>query len=143
MMSLNPTRDRLSSPWILLLTALVLGVSACSSSSEASTESADPGLLELESFLTNINDLSGERYCKLTVKLSIAPESTARALGEDPLRLARMRDFVLTTLAAKSFLELSEPEGKESFRTEIQDGLGKLVGDAQIREVLFSECVVQ
>lgn len=115
------------------------------------TQSDDPtavveepaGLLELEQFLTNVHDPSGERYARLTVKLAIVPRPRADEIKADSLVMARMRDGVLTLITGKTFEELSDPAGKEIFRAEIQQRLNSLVEDGRIREVLFSDFVVQ
>lgn len=118
-------------------------------SSDAQAESAEPapvepaGLLAMEEFLTNINDPSGERFAKLVVRLAIAPEERAAEIEGDAVLRARMRDTVLTLLTSKTFAELNNPQGKEAFRNEIRDKLAPLTKDAEIREVLFSEFVVQ
>ena len=101
------------------------------------------GLLELEQFLTNVHDPSGERYARLTVKLAIVPRPRADEIKADSLVMARMRDGVLTLITGKTFEELSDPAGKEIFRAEIQQRLNSLVEDGRIREVLFSDFVVQ
>ena len=125
----------------LVLTLLAASGAGCSFGADASDER--PGLVELEPFLTNINDPFDERYCKLAVKLSVVPEWMAAEIAEDVLLVAQLRDLVLTSLMSKSYVDLTAPNGKESLRTEIQNGLNEMLTDAEIREVLFSEFVVQ
>jgi flagellar FliL protein len=128
--------------------AFALGLFAmlagCSADAEAAADQdSPPGVVELESFLTNINDPSGERYCKLTIKLAVVPADTVDTIGKDALLLARMRDQVLTVLSGKTFHELSDPKGKEAFREDVRVRLGELLTVAEIQQVLFSEFVVQ
>ncbi|MEX2299320.1 MAG: flagellar basal body-associated FliL family protein [Bryobacterales bacterium] len=129
----------------LALGLLLAAMAGCSSDAEAAAEEPDarPGVLQLESFLTNINDPSGERYCKLTIKLAITPAGEVGTVEGDPLLLARMRDQVLTLLSGKTFYELSDPKGKETFREEVRTRLGELLKGSEIQQVLFSEFVVQ
>jgi flagellar FliL protein len=128
----------------LALGFLLAAMAGCSSDAEAAAEpDPRPGVLQLESFLTNINDPSGERYCKLTIKLAITPSGEVGTVEGDPLLLARMRDQVLTLLSGKTFYELSDPKGKETFREEVRTRLGELLKGAEIQQVLFSEFVVQ
>ena len=124
---------------ILFLLALL----GCSSAGSDGAEGEVPGLLELETFLTNIRDDSGDRYCKVTVKLAVTPAGRASELQEDPLMQARIRDEILTMLAGKTFAELSDPVGKEAFREEMRTKVGTLLPSAQIQQVLFSEFIVQ
>jgi flagellar FliL protein len=128
----------------LALGLLITALAGCSSDAEAAAdEVARPGVVQLESFLTNINDPSGERYCKLTIKLAVTPEGEVGSIEKDTLLLARMRDQVLTVLSGKTFMELSDPQGKEVFREEVRTRLGELLKGSEIQQVLFSEFVVQ
>jgi flagellar FliL protein len=127
----------------ILLCFLALNWLGCSESPAAEEGPVPPGLLELDSFLTNISDPSGERYCKLGVKLAIAPADKVAAIKDDPLLVARIRDQILTSLTAKTFPELAAAEGKEVLRQQIQEEVGRLLQGCEIRQVLFSEFVVQ
>jgi flagellar FliL protein len=137
-----------SKQWILwaalaLLAPIHAGCSAEAEPAAAAEQTSQPGVLELESFLTNINDPSGERYCKLTIKLAIVPSDKVDGIKEDPLLLARVRDQVLTMLSGKTLHELSDPKGKEAFREDVRTGLAALLEGVEIQQVLFSEFVVQ
>ena len=101
------------------------------------------GLIEMETFLTNINDPRGKHHARLQLKVAISPETAAEEVKADPLLMARMRDQVLTLLTSKTFDELSQSEGKEGFRKEIGERLAPLVDTGKVEEVLFSDFVVQ
>jgi len=101
------------------------------------------GLVPMDTFLVNLNDPEGDRFMKLTLRLTISPESVAGEVTEDPLLLARLRDRILTVLTAKTFMELVSPLGKENLRQEIQAQLGPLLASGEVQDVLFSEFVVQ
>jgi len=101
------------------------------------------GLVPLDTFLVNLNDPAGERYMKVTMRLTIAPESVADKTKDDELQLARIRDRVLTVLMSKTFAELSDPLGKESLRFEIQGQVDTLLDQGAVQDVFFSEFVVQ
>jgi flagellar FliL protein len=137
-----------SKQWILwaalaMLAPIHAGCSADGEPAAAAEQTAEPGVLELESFLTNINDPSGERYCKLTIKLAIVPSGKVDGIKENSLLLARIRDQVLTMLSGKTLHELSDPNGKEAFREDVRTGLAALLEGVEIKQVLFSEFVVQ
>lgn len=144
-MSVQSVRN-LRKHWALwvMLTVLVSLQAGCSADAEVSdTDAARPGVLDLESFLTNINDPSGERYCKLTLKLAVVPAEKVAEIQADPLLLARIRDQVLTLLSGKTLHELSDPTTKEAFREDLRANLTGLIEGVEIQQVLFSEFVVQ
>lgn len=126
----------------VLLTLLISGGCSDQETAEAAGE-ATPAILDLESFLTNINDPIEERYCKLTVKLAITPPEAVDEILEDALLLAQVRDRILTLTTAKTFLDFTDPMGKEKFREEIRTELSELLTKGQVKEVLFAEFVVQ
>ena len=132
--------------WIgILLVAFLMTLAAgCGDDGEEGAEAEETvGILEMETFLTNINDSSGERYAKLQVKLAVTPEEKVAEVSADPVLMARLRDQVLTLLTSKTFQDLSDPAGKEEFRNEIQQRLSPLVKGGEVKEVLFAEFVVQ
>ena len=111
---------------------------------EAEPEIEGPaGLVDMETFLVNINDPEGERYAKLQLGLSVVPAKQAATISEDLLVQAKMRDRVLTLLTAQTFEELSTPLGKEALRREIKARLDPLIEEGEVQEVLFQDFVVQ
>ena len=131
---------------VKIITAILLAGMLLGCSSETSEETPAPegaGLLDLESFLTNVSDTAGDRYCKLTVKLVVSPKEMVAEIGEDPLLKARIHDEVLTLLSAKSFEDVNNPAGREAFREEIRAKLGEVISKGEVQQVLFSEFIVQ
>ena len=134
-----------SKPWLpIVVLALSLGVAAgCGDDEEEAEVEAKAGILEMETFLTNINHSAGDRYAKLQLKLAIAPDTRAAEIQEDAVVMARLRDQVLTLLSSKTPKDLADVEGKARLRNEIRQKLAPLIEDAELKEVLFSEFVVQ
>jgi len=125
----------------IVLAAILFGCSSQELDQEETTDAA--GLLDLESFLTNISDVSGDRYCKLTVKLVVTPQDAVSEINDDLLLKARIHDEVLRLLAAKSFEELKDPTGREAFREEMRVKLAALLPKGEVQQVLFAEFIVQ
>ena len=92
--------------------AFSLGVAAGCGDEEEDAEKveAKAGILEMETFLTNINHPSGDRYAKLKLKLAVAPDTRAAEIQEDAVGMARLRDQVLTLLASKTPKDLGDAE---------------------------------
>ena len=113
-------------------------------SAEPATIVEEPaGLLELETFLTNLNDPSGKRHARLQVKLGISPEPLVAELIANTLLVARLRDQVLTLVNSKTPADLATPDGKEQFRKEIYDRLKPLIKEGELKEVFFSDFVIK
>ena len=110
----------------LLAVALLAGGGAgCyflfgSKPAEAAEEVTPPepaAIVNLDPFITNIAD---DRRARVQVALAVAPISRAAAVQDDPLLVARMRDKILTMLAARTSKELTSPLGREDFRKKAQ-----------------------
>ena len=113
-----------------------------SETAEAAETAAAPeatiAVLDLDPFLTNM-----ERHARVQVKLAVAPAESLPLIQADALLIARMRDQILTLLTAKSYEELEAPGGKDAFRREIFAALKPFMKDAELKEVLFSDFVIQ
>ena len=107
---------------ILLVTLMMALAAGCGDEEEEEVKET-VGIVEMETFLTNINDASGERYAKLQLKLAVSPEEKVLEVTEDALLMAKLRDQVLTLISSKTFKELTDPEDKEGFRSEIRERL--------------------
>ena len=131
-----------------LVATFALGFGAACGGSESDGEAGDGveqavGVLDMETFLTNINDPAGERHARLSIKLAITPEEQVAEIKADPLLMARLRDRILTLLTSKTYGQLNDVDGKELFRKEILERLNPLLEGGEVTEVLFSDFVVQ
>ena len=97
----------------------------------------------METFATNINDPVGARHARLRIKLAITPEEQVAEIKADLLLMARLRDRILTLLTSKTYRQLNDAKGKEVFRKEIRERLNPLLEKGEVKEVLFSDFVVQ
>ena len=141
--------ERRSKVGLLVLAAmLTIGFGTACDDAESEGEAGDEaeqtvGVLEMETFLTNINDPAGERHARVSVKLAIAPEEQVAETKADPLLMARLRDRILTLLTSKTYRQLNDAKGKELFRKEIRERLNPLLESGEVKEVLFSDFVEQ
>jgi flagellar FliL protein len=110
---------------------------------EAAEEAPSPepaAIVELDPFITNIAD---ERRARVQVALAVAPVERAAQVQADPLLVARLRDKILTMLAARAYEELSSPSGKEDFRQKVRIAAQRIVADGEVQEALFVDFVIQ
>jgi len=107
---------------------------------EAAAPQAMGVTFPLETFIVNLADEGGKRYLRVTMQLELAAGAT-----DEPLRsrLPQIRDVILMTLPAKRFEEIRSAEGKTGLRNEIMDQLNRLFERALIRNIYFTEFVVQ
>ncbi len=111
--------------------------------SNAVDEDAPPepaALVELTPFLTNIAD---QHKARIEVALAVAPLGLSEVIAADPLLVARLRDKILTTLAARTYEELNSPAGKEGLREKIRAAAQEIITEGEVQEALFVDFVVQ
>ncbi len=109
----------------------------------AADEDAPPepaALVELAPFLTNIAD---QHKARIEVALAVAPLGLSEEIAADPLLVARLRDKILTMLAARTYEELSSPAGKEGLREKIRAAAQEIITEGEVQEALFVDFVVQ
>ena len=97
-------------------------------------------MIEFEPFLTNVG---GNHHARLQVKLAVSPDTRAEEIKADAVMMARMRDKILTLLATKDHVGLSNPQGRQAFREELHVALAELTTGALLEDVLFADFVVQ
>jgi flagellar basal body-associated protein FliL len=114
----------------------------------------EPGVLELEPFVQNLSDPTGDRYFRLNLRLVLDQRAIAEraAVG---LAEVKLRDRILALLAKKRATQLTSVAGKELLRTEIRETTEALLGEppffvaasdaapAHVVDVLFMEFLVQ
>ena len=94
----------------------------------------------LDTFIVNLAGNKGRRYLKVSMEL----EMDGDKIGEEiKKRLPQFRDAILVLLSSKSFDQISNIQGKNILRDEIITRLNGFLTSGKIKEVFFTEFVVQ
>ncbi|NPA74104.1 MAG: flagellar basal body-associated protein FliL [Epsilonproteobacteria bacterium] len=94
----------------------------------------------LDQFIVNLLSENGSRFLKIKMDLELsAPELTAELDKKKPL----IRDIVIRTLTSKTFQEVSTGKGKEKLKDELVDRINSVLADGNIKNIFFTEFVVQ
>ena len=80
------------------------------------------------------------RYVRTTVNLEVADQATA---GLVTARLPQLRDTVIMILSAKTAAEIQRPEGKQALRDELFRRLSEKLPAESLRNIYFSDLVIQ
>jgi flagellar basal body-associated protein FliL len=114
----------------------------------------DPGIVQLEPFVINLSDPTGDRYFRLNLRLVLDQKHIALRAGEGGAQI-KLRDRILTLLAKKRARDLTDIEGKDALRAEIAAATEKLFATpplhdpvldpapAKVIDVLFTEFLIQ
>jgi len=106
-------------------------------------EKTPTGVVAFEPFLVNLAGGSGQIYLRTTLNLLVENEIEAKELGESAVAKARMRSTIIEVLSQQTGETLITPEGKEELKKALLKQLKALKQKAEVRDVLFSEFVVQ
>jgi flagellar FliL protein len=112
---------------------------------EAAKESdpADTGLMILDPFLVNLADKDSPRFLRATVQIVISDKAVAEEMTEHDVVKVRIRSSILELLTEQTSEHLVTPEGKAALKKAIIERASKILTEAKVVDVLFSEFVVQ
>jgi len=97
-------------------------------------------MFPLDTFTVNLLSDSGRRYLKVQMNLELDDEQLAAELES---KTAVVRDVVIRMLSSKTLEEISTAKGKDKLKDQITDQLNLRLRDGNIRNVYFTEFVVQ
>ena len=94
----------------------------------------------LDQFIVNLLSESGSRYLKTKVDLELSAETLTPEIDKKkPL----IRDIIVSTLSSKTYEEVSTQKGKNRLKDEIVDRLNEVLADGHIKNIYFTDFVVQ
>jgi len=97
-------------------------------------------MFPLETFTVNLLSDSGRRYLKVQMNLELDGEELAAELES---KTAVVRDVVIRLLSSKTLEEISTAKGKDKLKEQIVNQLNLRLRDGNLRNVYFTEFVVQ
>lgn len=94
----------------------------------------------LDTFTVNLLSESGRRYLKVEMNLEIEGEELSPELDtKKPI----FRDIIIRILSSKSLEEISTIKGKEKLKEQIVEELNMRLKDGKVKNVYFTDFVVQ
>lgn len=94
----------------------------------------------LDPFTVNLLSESGRRYLKVELNLEIEGEELSPELDE---KKPIFRDIIIRQLSSKSLEEISTAKGKDKLKGDIVGELNTRLKDGKIKNVYFTDFVVQ
>jgi len=101
-------------------------------------EPVKTALVGLDSFVLNLAEQG--RFLKITMQLEIIDAENG-ALVED--RIPQLRDAIITLLSSKSAESVSSPEGKLQLKDELLLRTNQAIGKNIVKNLYFTEFVMQ
>ena len=114
---------------------------AATNGAPATPQGQAPGeLYELPGFVVNLARSSRTRYLKTTVQLELDSKPTVKKAKE---RQPQLRDALIILLSNQSVDGLQTMQGKYELKRQMVARLNNLLGDGAVRNVYFTEFVIQ
>ncbi|MCP4368304.1 MAG: flagellar basal body protein FliL [Deltaproteobacteria bacterium] len=95
---------------------------------------------KLETFIVNLADKEGTRYLRLSMDLELETEETGQMVDKI---LPKIRDAILMILPTKKYEDIGTVEGKTALRNEMLIKINELMIPEKIKNIYFTEFVVQ
>ena len=106
----------------------------------AAAAEGESEFFSLEPFIVNINDGERDRFLKLKADLELSSPALKTELER---RMPQVKDVIISLLSSQSFVDIKSIEGKDVLREELMVRLNTLVRKGKVRNVFFTEFVVQ
>lgn len=94
----------------------------------------------MEPFVVNLSDPGGKRYLKTRIELEFRGEGFQEELEA---RMPQLRDAVILVLSSKTIEEVQGVDGKIALRNELIMRINQVLKQKKIRNLYFTEFVVQ
>ncbi len=94
----------------------------------------------LDQFIVNLVSSNADRYLKCKIDLELDAPALQKELDK---KLPAVRDAIIQILSSKTVEEIQTARGKEKLKEEIKRKLNEILSTGQIRNVYFTEFVIQ
>jgi flagellar FliL protein len=109
--------------------------------SKPAAQEVDEGIsYPMDTFVTNLADPGGKRYIKTKITLEYTDEKLGDELKQ---RLPQLRDVILSLLGSKTLADIQGIDGKIALRTELIRQINQILKTGKIRNLYFTEFVIQ
>lgn len=93
-----------------------------------------------ESFTVNLADSKGSHFAQVTVEIEVDNSFTKAEV--DRLR-PKIRDFIVVVLSSKTYEQVESVDGRDFLREEIRNKINGYLTRGQIKNVYFTQFIVQ
>ncbi len=107
---------------------------------EGKKEEAAPDNFIKENFTVNLADSQGAHFAQVEINIEV---DEAFAKEEVNKIRPKIRDFIVVVLSSKTFEQVESNDGKDFLREEIRNKINSFLTRGQIKNVYFTQFIVQ
>ncbi len=93
-----------------------------------------------EAFTVNLADSKGAHFAQVTIEIEVPDDSVKKAVEA---QRPKIRDFIVVVLSSKTYEQVSTVDGREFLREEIRNKINGTLPRGQVKEVHFTQFIVQ
>lgn len=101
---------------------------------------SDAILVSMETVVVNLGGISSNRYLRIQTSLEVGNENDQEMISEKEVIL---RDKMISFFSSKTMRDIETEGGLFKLRLELKDVLNRLVGAGVIKQIYFSDFIVQ
>ncbi len=100
----------------------------------------DTIIVPMETVVVNLGGISSNRYLRIQTSLEVGNEDDQKMISEKEVIL---RDKMISFFSSKTMRDIETEGGLFKLRLELKDVLNRLVGAGVIKQIYFSDFIVQ
>ena len=94
----------------------------------------------MSQFVVNLLSEGGGKYLKVSLDIELDKQELS---AEMDMKKSLIRDIIIRALSSKTFEEISTMKGKDRLKDEIVNSINEVLADGQIKNIFFTDFVVQ
>lgn len=99
-----------------------------------------PVMYDAGVFLANLADPGGKRYLKVSIQMEAENQAVSQEINN---RTVEVKDLILMLLSSKEYQEIGTANGKMNLKKELLTRLNRMLQSGKIKEIYFTEFLVQ
>ncbi len=99
-----------------------------------------PQFVSIDSFVVNVSDGENDRFLKVKIDLEVSSAEVGKEIEQ---RMPQVKDIMIGLLSSQNATTVRSMEGKDHLREQVLARLNAVVRTGVVRQVLFTEFVVQ